>query len=200
MTTAQPAQPKGTRSSNSTAQDIALIAVFAAIIIALGFLAIPVGAAGVPIVLQNAAVILAGLVLGGRRGFFTAGIFLLVGLALPVLAGGRTVISALGGATVGYLVGYLVSAFVAGAIAYRAPFRSNRGATVAILILAGYVALFFQYLCGVFGMMWRADMTFGAAWAAQVPFLLPDALKVAFMIAVAIGVHAAFPDLRGNRR
>lgn len=193
--------PAGSNTSkNNTAQDIALIAVFAAIIIVLGFVAIPVGAAGVPIVLQNAAVILAGLVLGRRRGFFTAGIFLLVGLALPVLAGGRTVISALGGATVGYLVGYLVSAWVAGAIAYTAPFKKNRGATIGIFILAGVVALFFQYLCGVFGMMWRADMTFGAAWAAQVPFLLPDALKVALMIAIALGVHAAFPDLRRGRR
>ncbi len=199
MTNAQPARTPR-RNTSSTAQDIALIAVFAAIIIVLGFVAIPVGAAGVPIVLQNAAVILAGLVLGWRRGLFTAGVFLLVGLALPVLAGGRTVISALGGVTVGYLVGYLVSAAVTGAIAYTAPFRANKGATLGILALAGYLGLFFQYLCGVFGMMWRADMTFGAAWAAQVPFLLPDALKVALMIAIAFAVHQAFPDLRGNRR
>ena len=115
-TPATPAQPH--RRGNATAQDIALIAVFAAIIIVLGFVSIPVGAAGVPIVLQNAAVILAGLVLGRRRGFLTAAVFLLVGLALPVLAGGRTVIAALGGPTVGYLVGYLVSAYVAGALAY----------------------------------------------------------------------------------
>ncbi|QYH19601.1 biotin transporter BioY [Corynebacterium aquatimens] len=200
MTTAQPAgantPSNNTPSKNTTATDIAYIAVFAAIIIVLGFLAIPVGAAGVPIVLQNAAVILAGLVLGRRRGLATAAIFLLVGLALPVLAGGRTTIAAIGGPTVGYLVGYLVSAWVAGAIAYTAPFRTNRGATIGILIVAGYVALFFQYLFGVFGMMWRLDMTFGAAWAAQVPFLLPDAGKIALMIAIALAVHAAFPDLR----
>lgn len=206
MITAQPQRATNSAASaakssgNSTAQDIALIAVFAAIIIVLGFVSIPVGAAGVPIVLQNAAVILAGLVLGSRRGFYTAGIFLLVGLALPVLAGGRTVISALGGPTVGYLVGYLVSAPVAGAIAYRAPFRSNKGATIVILAVAGFVALFFQYLCGVFGLMWRTDMSFGGAWAAQVPFLLPDAGKTVLMIAIAFAVHQAFPDLRGARR
>lgn len=202
MTTAQPApsNPGNAPSTagNNTAQDIALIAVFAAIIIVLGFVAIPVGAAGVPIVLQNAAVILAGLVLGRRRGLFTAAIFLIVGLALPVLAGGRTTIAAIGGTTVGYLVGYLVSAWVAGLIAYRAPFK-NRGATIGVFILAGVVALFFQYLFGVFGLMWRADMSFGAGWAAQVPFLLPDSLKVALMIVIALAVHAAFPDLRRGR-
>lgn len=202
MTSAQnqPARRRGGSGASSTAQDIALIAVFAAVIIVLGFVSIPVGGAGVPIVLQNAAVILAGLVLGGRRGFYTAGIFLLVGLALPVLAGGRTVISALGGPTVGYIVGYLISAYVAGAIAYRAPFRTNRGATIGVLILAGACALFLQYLLGVFGMMWRLDMSFGAAWAAQVPFLLPDTGKLALVIVIAIAVHSAFPDLRGERR
>lgn len=204
MTTAQPAPnardtaSTGTNAGNNTAQDIALIAVFAAIIIVLGFVAIPVGAAGVPIVLQNAAVILAGLVLGRRRGLFTAAIFLIVGLALPVLAGGRTTIAAIGGTTVGYLVGYLVSAWIAGLIAYRAPFK-NRGATIGVFVLAGVVALFFQYLFGVFGLMWRADMSFGAGWAAQVPFLLPDSLKVALMIVIALAVHAAFPDLRRGR-
>ena len=199
MSTASTPAPRRTSNSTSTATDLAYIAVFAAIIMVLGFVAIPVGAAGVPIVLQNAAVILAGLVLGARRGFFTALLFLVVGLALPVLAGGRTTIAALGGPTVGYLAGYLVSAFVAGLIAYRAPFTTSRAATIGVLILAGYVGLFFQYLFGVFGMMARLDMTFGAAWAAQVPFLAPDAGKIALTIAVALAVHAAFPDLRGKR-
>lgn len=185
--------------ANNTAADIAYIAVFAAIIMILGFVAIPVGAAGVPIVLQNAAVILAGLVLGRRRGLLTTALFLLVGMALPVLAGGRTTISALGGVTVGYLAGYLVAAWVAGAIAYRAPFGARRGATVAVLAVAGYVGLFLEYLFGVFGMMWRLSLSFGEAWAAQVPFFLPDAVKIALMIAIAFAVHAAFPDLRRTR-
>ena len=76
--------------------DVAYIAVFAALIIALAFVAIPVGAAGVPIVLQNAAVILAGLILGRTRGFLTALLFLGLGLiGLPVLAGGKTTLAAL---------------------------------------------------------------------------------------------------------
>lgn len=191
--------PKRNSNTATTATDIAYIAVFAAITMVLGFVAIPVGAAGVPIVLQNAAVILAGLVLGARRGFLSALLFLVVGLALPVLAGGRTTIAALGGPTVGYLAGYLVAAWVAGAIAYRAPFASNRAATTGMFILAGYFSLFLQYLFGVFGMMARLDMGFGAAWAAQVPFLLPDAGKIALMIAIALAVHTAFPDLRGKR-
>ena len=181
---AAPSKKAGTRSSSPV--DIAYIAVFAAIICVLGFVSIPVGAAGVPIVLQNAAAILAGLVLGARRGPAAVAVFLLVGLALPVLAGSPTV---------GYLVGYLISAAVAGALAY-AGLRGTKATRVGMFILAGYLGLFLQYLFGVFGLMFRADMTFGAAWAAQVPFLLPDAGKVALMITIALAVHAAFPDMR----
>ena len=196
-TTPQPGSKKPATRTSSTTRDLALIAVFTAIIIVLGFVSIPVGAAGVPIVLQNAAVILAGLVLGGRRGFFTAALFLLIGLALPVLAGGRTTIYAIGSPTVGYLVGYLISAFVAGFIAYRAP-QANKLAATLVLILAGFVGLFFQYLCGVFGLMWRSGLDFGAAWAAQLPFVLPDSGKVAVMVAIALAVHAAFPHLKSS--
>ena len=49
---------------NSLATTIAYVAVFTALVIVLAFVSIPIGSAGVPIVLQNAALILAGLILG----------------------------------------------------------------------------------------------------------------------------------------
>lgn len=187
------------RSSRSQLQDIALIAVFAALIIVLAFVSIPVGTAGVPIVLQNAAVILAGLVLGGRRGFLAALLFLVLGLiGLPVLAGGRTTLAALAGPTVGYIVGYLISAGVAGAIAYTAPRKKGVGMAL-VLSVAAVAGLLTQYLSGIIGLTFRAGLSFMEATISQLPFLLPDLAKVAFMVVIAIGVHAAFPDLRGNR-
>ena len=104
------------RSKNNAAKDLALITMFTALICVLGFVSIPVGATGVPIVLQNVATILAGLVLGGRRGFLATGLFLLISLAFPVLAGGRTLIQAFAGPSVGYLLGYLLGATAAGYI------------------------------------------------------------------------------------
>ena len=148
--------------------DVAYIAVFAALIIALAFVAIPVGAAGVPIVLQNAAVILAGLILGRTRGFLTALLFLGLGLiGLPV----------------------------AGSIAYLAP-RGNRKALTIYLALGAIAALACQYLCGSVGMMFRADMSFGQALAVNVPFLIPDLIKAACAVAIASGVHLSLPDIR----
>ena len=182
----------------SAATDIAYIAVFAALISVLGFFSIPIGAAGVPIVLQNAATILAGLVLGGRRGFLATALFLLVGCFLPVLSGGSTVIHAFAGPTVGYLGGYLIGSGIAGLIAYRAPFK-NKGATIAVFFLGGLAALALQYVLGSFGLMWRADMGAGAAFAAQLAFILPDLGKLAVMVAIAFAVHSAFPQLHRTR-
>lgn len=186
---------KSIPQSKIEAQDLAYIAVFAAVIIVLGFVSIPVGAAGVPIVMQNAACILAALVLGPKRGTYTVLLFLLIGLALPVLAGGRTVVYALGSPTIGYLVGYIASAFVAGLIAYRASSKSSF-VNIALLLGAGFAGLFLQYCFGVFGLMARANMTFGAAWAAQLPFVIPDTAKVLVIVFVAFAVRAALPSLR----
>lgn len=186
-------------SSAKRLQDLALIAVFAALIIVLAFVSIPVGTAGVPIVLQNAAVVLAGLVLGGRRGFLAALLFLTLGLiGLPVLAGGRTTIAALAGPTAGYIIGYLISPLLAGIIAYLAPRKRGAGMFI-VLGIAALVGLFTQYLCGTIGLVLRAGMTFNAAAAAQLPFILPDLGKFALMVIIAAGVHAAFSDLRAKK-
>ncbi|AZA10678.1 biotin transporter BioY [Corynebacterium gerontici] len=174
--------------------DLAYIAVFAALIIVFAFVSIPVGAAGVPIVLQNAIVILAALVLGPKRGFLATALFLGIGLlGIPVLAGGRSTLAALAGPTVGYIVGYLVAAFVAGAIAYRA---TRGGSAILTLAIAGLAGLAIQYLFGTFGLMLRADMAFMPALAVNGPFIIPDLIKVAAAVGIASGVHAAFPDLR----
>lgn len=79
-------------STRSTpARDLAQIAVFAALIIALGLPGqITVGSSGVPITLQTLGVMLAGALLGVRRGVLSVATVIVLGLALPVLAGGRT--------------------------------------------------------------------------------------------------------------
>lgn len=186
-------------STRSTTADIAYIAVFAALLIVLAFVSIPVGTAGIPIVLQNAACILVGLILGPRLGALSVSLFLALGLiGIPVLAGGRTTLSALAGPSIGYLVGYILSAIVAGLIAY-AFINKKIGVRTAGFILAGVAALLVQYVCGSIGLVLRADMTVGAAAAAQLAFIIPDAVKVAVMIAIALAVHQAFPDLRRGK-
>lgn len=181
-------------SSSTSVRNVAYIAVFAALIIVFAFVSIPT-ASGVPIVLQNAIVILTGLVLGARRGFLSVALFLGLGLiGLPVLAGGRTTLAALAGPTVGYIVGYLVAVIVAGALAYGA-MRAAKKVNIVGLAIAGVAALTCQYLCGIVGLILKAGMTTGAAFTAQAPFIVPDLIKVAVVVGVAAAVHAAFPHL-----
>lgn len=178
--------------SQSAVRDIAYVAVFAALIIVFAFVAIPVGVVGVPIVLQNAIVILTGLVLGTKRGTLATLLFLLIGLlGLPVMAGGRQLLPALAGPTVGYIVGYVISAAIAGYFAYRPVAR--RAQRTSWLVLGGALGLLTQYGCGVVGLMIKAHLSLTAALTAQLPFIPLDAVKVAIMVAIAAGVHAAFP-------
>ena len=182
----------------SLATDLAYVAVFTALVIVLAFVSIPIGTAGVPIVMHNAALILAGLVLGGRRGLYVGLLFLVLGLALPVLAGGGTTLRALAGPTAGYIIGYVLSPAIAGLIAYRAP-RKKAGMAITFII-AAFVGLAVQYICGSFGLMVRSGLELAPAFAAQIPFLLPDSAKVVVAIIIALGVHAAFPDLISRKR
>ncbi|AKK06147.1 hypothetical protein CMUST_09150 [Corynebacterium mustelae] len=187
------------KTSSNPLLDVAYIAVFAALIIVLAFVAIPVGAAGVPIVLQNAAVILTGLILGPKRGFLAVALFLGLGLiGLPVLSGGKTTLAAIAGPTVGYLVGYLVAVVVAGLISYSSP-KGKPNALIAFLIVAGLAALATQYLCGTIGLMIRSDMTITAALAVNLPFIIPDLGKLAAVVVIAYSVLRALPDIRSRR-
>ncbi|MBG6185161.1 biotin transporter BioY, partial [Arthrobacter sp. CAN_A214] len=68
LASGQQTEPQANRGPALLPRDLALIALFAALIASLGFVAIPVAGVAVPIVLQNLGVFLAGAVLGARRG------------------------------------------------------------------------------------------------------------------------------------
>lgn len=176
--------------------DLAYIAVFAAFVIVLGNLYLP-GPAGVPFVLQNAACILTGLILGPRRGFLAIALFLLLGLTgLPVLSG-KSVLAALGGPTTGYLLGYLISPALAGAIAWKGlkP-DTTSGKTVGLVIAGAVAALLVQYLTGAIGFTIFLKMGITTALVSQVSFMGPDAIKLVACILITLAVHRALPDLR----
>src|SRR5687768_11898106 len=99
-------------SSRRTSTDLALIAGFAALIAICALLpAIKVGAGIVPITLQTFGVLLAGAVLGARRGFLAVVLYLVVGAAgLPVFSGGAAGVAVFAGPTAGYLLGFPLAA------------------------------------------------------------------------------------------
>ena len=75
----------------STSRDLALVATFAGVVAALGLVpAFTPPGFTVPITAQSLGVMLAGAILGARRGFLSLALLLvLVAVGLPLLAGGR---------------------------------------------------------------------------------------------------------------
>jgi biotin transport system substrate-specific component len=192
--------PVARTSRTVSAADIAVIAAFAALIIVLGAVSIPVGSAAVPIVLQNMGVLMAGMILGWRRGSLAVLLFLGVGfLGVPNMAGWTPALTSVSGPTVGYLVGYAITGILVGALCELAP-RRPQWLQVTWFIVAGAICVGVQYLSGSVGLMLRTDMDFGAALVSNGPFIPGDAAKVVVAALVSAAVLRAVPDLRRDRR
>jgi biotin transport system substrate-specific component len=152
----------------------------------------------VPITAQSLGVILAGAVLGGRRGFAAVLLFLaLVAVGLPVLPGGRGGLGVFATPSAGFLLGFPVAAFVVGWLTERggSPYRLPWG--ILANVVGGIVVL---YSAGIVGMAAVTGMSVEAAAVASWIFLPGDLAKVVLAAVVARGVHAAYPGLITARR
>ncbi|MGN0064969.1 MAG: biotin transporter BioY [Nocardioides sp.] len=198
-TAAQTTRPPAAPQRRSASTDIALIAAFAALIAVCALLP-AINAGTIPITLQTFAVLLGGAVLGARRGFLAAALYVVLGAAgLPIFSGGAGGLGVLAGPSVGYLIGFPLAAALTGFLVQQLPRRNNalRLGLVFLSGLAGSAA--FIHTLGVTGLVLRADMTWGAAWTYELTFVPGDLIKNAMMAVVATGVHAAFPDLLARR-
>lgn len=176
-----------------TARDLAQIAVFAALIAALTLPgAIPLGF-GVPITLQTLGVMLAGAILGSRKGTLAVTVYVALGLVgLPILAGGAAGLGVLAGPTGGFLIGFIPGAFVTGWIVERFAPKIPFWALLVATLVGGVLVV---YLVGIPWFAVVADMPIGAAIGVMSPFLIGDVAKAVIAAGVAAGVHRAWPGL-----
>ncbi len=176
----------------STARDLAQIAVFAALIAALGLPgSITIGSTGVPITLQTLGIMLAGGILGARKGFLSVLVFLVLATAgLPLLAGGRGGLAIWTGPSAGYLVGFLAGVVVVGALTARILPRYPLWQGILVNLIGGALVIY------LFGVTWLAiRTTWGAAITGAIPFLPGDVLKAVVAALVIKQVHRAYPGL-----
>lgn len=152
----------------------ALSCLFSALISIGAFVAVPIPASPVPIVLQNMFIMLAALILGPWWGLLSTGIYLFLGLlGMPVFSGGAGGIAKLLGPTGGYLLGYLPATVVMGVIA-----RKGGGKTIHHFI-ACFAGMAVVYFFGV----WRLKSVLDAEWrkalaAGLYPFIIGDLIKM----------------------
>jgi biotin transport system substrate-specific component len=184
---------------SSPARDAALIAVFAGIVAALGVVpAVQPFGLPVPITAQSLGVILAGAILGARRGFAALALFVaLVAVGLPLLAGGRGGLGVFVTPSAGFVVGFPVAAFVVGWITERGGPRYRVVWGMVAHLIVGIVVL---YAAGLAGMVVIGGLPVGKALDFLKFFVLLDLVKVVLGAVIALGVHAAYPGLIAGRR
>jgi biotin transport system substrate-specific component len=195
-----------TRSSaerSVTTRDTVLIAVFAALIAAMGLVPpISIGIIPVPITLQTLGVMLAGALLGPVRGMLSALIVVVLSLCgLPILAGGRGGLGVLVGPTGGYLVGWVPGALVVGLlVSYWAIRRSNlvlRYVAVGVAAIVGGVLVVYAV-----GIPWTSMITglpLGTSALGSLIFIPGDLIKAVITALVAVTVHRSYRGLLSRR-
>ena len=141
--------------------------------------AVPLPGTPVPMTMQVFAVLLAGLLLGGKRGALSQLLYLGAGLAgVPVFA--STVgLQALLGPTGGYLLAFPLAALVAGALSRR--LGGLPGRVLAALLGVGVIyaggSLWLARWMGEGGALWHASTLVRVWRQAVAPFVLVDLAK-----------------------
>ncbi|GAA3726844.1 biotin transporter BioY [Gordonia hankookensis] len=186
--------PSSSRRFSLSVTDLTQAAVFAALIAALGLPGtITIGSAGVPITLQSLGVMLAGAIIGPRKGTLAVIIFDVLAIAgLPILAGGRSGLVALASPTAGFFVGFLpgVIAIGVGTALMMPRYRVLWG--IVINIVGGMVVV---YACGIIGLLLRTDLSLWAAISTNGTYIPGDIAKAVITALVAAQVHRAYPGL-----
>lgn len=130
---------------NEKTKTMILCAMFVALIAAGAFIKIPVPV--VPFTLQYLFTMLAGLLLGGKRGFLAVGVYIFLGLAgLPIFAQGGG-IGYIFQPTFGYIIGFALGALVTGIIANRSKKPGYKRLLAANFAGLGIVYLFGMVYC-----------------------------------------------------
>lgn len=178
-------------------RDIVYTALFTAIVAALGlFPPIMMPVIGVPITAQTLGVMLAGSVLGARRGGLALLLFLiLVAVGAPILAGGRGGLGVFFGPSGGFLIAFPLAAFVIGWMVERSWRQLDVWRGFVINLLGGIVVLY------AIGTPWIALMAEIGFWQAVIGasvFVPGDIIKAALASFVAVTVKRSYPIIEAD--
>ena len=176
------------------ASDIAECAVFVALMIAGAFIKIPFPF--MPLTFQTVFAVLAGLLLGWRKGMIAMGAYAVMGLiGIPVFSSGGGIFYVTM-PSFGYILGFIASAGVAG-IAYS---RRVKLWQTVLLAIAAFVV---DYAFGIayFIAVWQLN-GYSGLWQAVVTyniFYMPkDAVLTLLAAFLAFAVTPAIKRLRGK--
>ena len=172
-----------------------LIALFAALLAVLGLIPKIDLPLGVPITLQTLGVMLAGCLLGPKRGLQALLLFLFaVALGLPLLSGGRGGLGVFFAPSSGYLLGWPLGAWVTGWLMALLPSHSPRSASISAFIASSLGGLLVVHVCGVVGLVLLANLTWAQAALGTLVFVPGDLIKCQLCALVVLSVARGMPD------
>lgn len=177
------------------AVDIAECAIFVALMIAGAFIKIPFPF--MPLTFQTVFAVLAGLLLGWKKGMIAMSAYAVMGLVgIPVFSSGGGIFYVTM-PSFGYILGFIASAGVAG-IAYSHPKKIWQ---TVLLALAAYLV---DYVFGIayFIAVWQLN-GYSGLWHAVVTynlFYMPkDAVLTLLAAFLSVAVTPAIKRIRGNK-
>lgn len=173
------------------ARDMARLAVFVAVVAALGLPGSFSVLGAVPITAQTFGVMLAGAVLGPRLGALSMVVLLaLVAVGLPLLAGGRGGLGVFVGPSAGYLAGWVAGAFVTGLIVHSSARRPAVWRTAVATVVGGIVVV---YAFGIPVQSLVTRLSLGETALTSLVFLPGDLVKATLATLTVTTLLRAYP-------
>lgn len=180
-------------------QNIVYIALFAAICSSLGAMPpIFLGCHPIPITAQSLGPMLAGSILGAKRGALAVMLFIaIMATGLPIMAGGRGGIGIILGPSAGFIVGFPIAAYIIGFLFERNWYKLRLGWAFVYILLGGVIALY------SIGLLW-ITILFNLPtdkFCIAIGILLPgDIIKVLLSATTAIAIKKSYPLIKGKTK
>jgi len=173
-----------------TTRNLTACAMMVAILAVLAQISIPMPSQ-VPLTLQTAGIILAGLILGSQKGVLTVLVYIILGaVGAPVFAAGRAGLGVVAGPTGGFFAGFVLAVFLIGWF-----LKENSSLIKSYLIVA--LATLMIIACGVIYYSIWAKISLPASFlAVGLPFLPGDVIKLLIFTPLGLAVRKALSKIR----
>ncbi|MDE5557294.1 MAG: biotin transporter BioY [Ruminococcus sp.] len=162
-------------------REMVLIAMFSAVMAVCSWISVPTT---IPFTFQTFGVFCTMNILGGKKGFFSILVYILLGaVGMPVFSGFSAGISALTSYTGGYIWGFLFLALV---YWFAEKFVGKK---IIVQVISLIIGMAVCYICGTIWFMYVTKSTFLYGLSACVaPYVLFDALKMVCAIGISVRV------------
>ena len=179
-----------------TTRDMTFVALFAALTAACAvFPPFQPPFVPAPIIVQNIGVMLAGSILGAKRGSLSLLLFVvLVAVGMPILSGWRGGFGVILGPTGGFILSWIAAAYVVGWLVEKNWKRLGFWNLFLFNVIGGIVVV---YVIGIPWLAAVANMELDKAFAASAIFVPGDIAKAVVASFAALLVKRSYPLIRG---